>query len=91
MPMSSTVPSSICRVVGLTSDVGKKRNGSAARANLAAATGERHPVCVHGFLGPMSIKATNIEVFPDVSRTFSVGIRRETILDKEFNAALVSR
>lgn len=93
--MSSTVTSSsICRVVGLTSDVGKKRNGSAARANLRQKTGNgdddgRHPVCVDGFPGPMSIKSNNIEIFPPNSRTFSVGIGRQTILDNECNAALV--
>lgn len=82
--------------MGLTSDVGKKRNGSAARAiNLQRQTTgndgaeERLPVCVDGFPGPMSIKPINIEVFPDNARTFSVGIGRQTILDKECNAALI--
>eukprot|EP00985_Skeletonema_marinoi_P007076 scaffold3106_cov81-Skeletonema_marinoi.AAC.4 len=87
--MSNSVPSSFCRVVGLASETGKKRNGSAARAKLQQTTDARHPVCVDGFPGPMSIKPINIEVFPENSRVFSVGIGRQSILDKDCNAVLV--
>ena len=90
--MSPPSPS-FCRVVGLTSEAGKKRNGSAARTNLQQQTGSgtdsRHPVCVDGFPGPMLIKPINIDVFPESSRSFSVGIGRQTILDEDYNAILV--
>lgn len=91
--MSSSAPSSFCRVAGLTSEAGKKRNGSAARANLQQQTGSgadsRHPVCLDGFPGPMLMKRINIDVFPDNSRVFSVGVGRETILDEDYNAVLI--
>jgi len=94
--MSSNTPSSFCRVVGLTSETGKKRNGSAAMANLQHETGSsgahagRHPVCLDGFPGPMSIKPINIQVFPESSsRSFSVGIGRQSILDEDFNVVLI--
>lgn len=92
--MSRSKPSSFCRVVGLTSEAGKKRNGSAARANLQHETGTgahagRHPVCLDGFPGPMSIKPMNIKVLPSGSRSFSVGIGRQSLHDEEFNVALI--
>lgn len=86
-------PSSFCRVVGLTSEAGKKRNGSAARTNLQQQTGSgadsRHPVCLDGFPGPMMIKSVNIDAFPENSRLFSVGTGRQTILDEDYNVVLV--
>ncbi len=94
MSSQDNTPSSLCRIVGLTSEAGKKRNGSAARVNLSerskvSGNDVRHPVSIDGFPGPMSIKAANVEVFPQVHRSLSVGVGRGTLLDTTFKAALV--
>ena len=94
MSTQDNVPYSFCRVVGLQSATGKKRNGSAARVkkSTVVGTGEdtRHPVCVDGFPGPMSIKARNIEIFPEAScRDVSVGVGRGTLLDTTFKSVLM--
>jgi hypothetical protein len=82
-----------CRIDGLTSATGKKRNGAAGRVDPFKSTGsgadERLPVVVDGFSGVLSIKGVNITGFSGAGRHVSVGIGRWTILDKTFKATLV--
>jgi hypothetical protein len=83
-----------CRIDGLTSATGQKKNGSVGRMNPLKSMGSgadmRLAVIVDGFSGPLSIKRVNVFFpFNERPRRFSVGIGRGTILDKTFKAALV--
>lgn len=102
MSYQSTVSSSLCRLVGLTSAQGKKINGSAAKINVnktgvddTSSSNARHPVCIDGVPSPMSIRLSNVGMFqlqasqgPKL-RELSVGVGRGTLVDTTFQAALV--
>eukprot|EP00956_Cyclotella_meneghiniana_P027191 scaffold60443_cov38-Cyclotella_meneghiniana.AAC.2 len=88
-------PSSLCRVVGLTSEEGKKKNGSVGYVNTSKKFGSgvdaRHPVCLDGFKSPMSIKAANLQVFSEdevVENGMMVAIGRRQFFDTRYIAIL---
>lgn len=107
MSYQDTVQSSICRIVGLQSEEGRKRNGCAARVRLdggrfnEGSEETRYPVCCDGFPGPLLVKASNIELFPNEPGSFnsnfsqsevhyiSTGVGRGTFLDVKFQTVLV--
>ena len=80
-----------CRVVGLKSEKGKKRNGSAGIVRKSeAGDAARRSVCMDGFPSPTSVKLENLDMIVDAApRTFSVGVGRNTLLDTQFNAVFV--
>lgn len=90
MPTQDRTPSSICRIIGLQSAEGKKRNESAARVKtfFTSSDSTRHPVSIDGFPGPMSIKTSNLQLIQSKSE-FSVGVGRGTFLEDVFQAALI--
>jgi len=90
-------PSVLCRVVGLASEDGKKKYGSVGHVNVGNKFGSgadvRHPVCLDGFKGPMSVKASNLEVFSDeevVANAIMVAIGRRQFFDTSY-CAITSR
>ena len=88
-------PSILCRVHGLTSDEGKKKNGSVGHVNLAKSFGTgadiRHPVCLDGFKSPISVKRSNLEVFSEeeeVNNGIMVAIGRECFFDSTYQVII---
>lgn len=84
-----------CRVVGLKSAEGLKRNGSAAKVVLPfspSAEEIRLSVAVDGFPGPMSIKMSNLSMMPRKGerkfKILTVGVGRGTFLDTTFKTVL---
>ncbi|KAL7548067.1 hypothetical protein ACHAWF_011355 [Thalassiosira exigua] len=87
-------PSTLCRVFGLTSEEGKKKNGSVGYVNLDKKFGSgndaRHPVCLDGFKGPMSIRASNLELFSEEEalNAMMVAIGRIAFFDARYCAIM---
>jgi len=91
-------PSTLCRVHGLTSDEGKKKNGSVGYVNLTKSFGTgadiRHPVCLDGFKSPMSVKRNNLEVFSEeeeVNNGIMVAIGRTSFFDSSYHVIITGR
>ena len=89
-----STPSNPCRVFGLTSEEGQKKNGSVGHVSHTKTFGSgidvRHPVCLDGFKSPMSIKASNLEIFSedDAVNAINVAIGRKSFFDTRFVAIL---
>ncbi|KAL7451815.1 hypothetical protein ACHAWC_003598 [Mediolabrus comicus] len=87
-------PKVFCRVIGLQSEEGRKKNGSVGYANISKRFGSgedrRHPVCLDGFQSPMSVKASNIELYSEEHELNStmVAIGRKTFSDTKYVAVL---
>ena len=78
-----------CRVVGLTSEKGKRLNGTAAEApfNVARNLSERISVFVETEPEPLSLKRENVEFFPNGTLLDGgVGVGRGSIRDATFQA-----
>ena len=96
IPRNDSTPSEICRVFGLTSDEGKKKNGTIGHVNISKPFGSgsdvRHPVCLDGFKGPMSIKATNLELFLEcdvINNSIMIALGRRSFFDTAYVASIV--
>eukprot|EP00980_Cylindrotheca_fusiformis_P026632 scaffold16700_cov119-Cylindrotheca_fusiformis.AAC.2 len=83
MSSQDNIPSIFCRIYGLTSAAGQKKNGSAGLVRITRMgfdTDIRLPVLIDGYSAPLSIKQANIRFYDgsQVAQSVAFHINHET-------------
>ena len=75
-----------CRVHGLTSEAGKALNGASGFINKMEPSAARQGVSLFGFPDNKAVKTENLELITLPSTALGVGVGRNCLRDKNFNA-----